>query len=420
MKNLNWLSSWELLDQNCDKFNEAQSENRDRIKGRGYQLGRQLIQLYGYQIVKAGGVDPDHLEPLKTNSTGLGKLLHCHPRTIQRNLKRLEAAGLLSKIVVRSVKTVKIYENDTMRKEPVYSAYYEVDLDPSILVFGSQLGGKVLQDEKKLESADLVNELLISPQSPKPKPIFLSTKTTKSTSLETSSRTKYKRGDSKLQPIRYKDSDIRLTPVKRLSLDTISSASRSKKELEAHKGEKPCQKTPEKNFPAWHGSFPLLLSMCDQLFNFCRVNFYARLDYLSRSQIRSAKIYFLQKLIIDDNYRENYLSLVRGLIIRDEYNKRSHSFTPIPSYFFAAGTKYNFDHTMELARKAKLKEPERIRMHQKFKQVVKIHEFTQAVLLKGEFHNSMNYHDAIKELSQQDPELCNVLNEYVLDLKQTG
>lgn len=97
---INYSTSFEALDAYVADFNEDQQEMRLRVRQSMVATMKEVIRVYGAFLCKAHKVsllNPVALPSLRTNNKQLAKLTHASGRTIQRHIKRLLEAGILTK-----------------------------------------------------------------------------------------------------------------------------------------------------------------------------------------------------------------------------------------------------------------------------------------------------------------------------------
>ncbi len=91
---------YKALDNFVDNYNEYQ-ESCGKIKSSVLLTAKEIIRVYGASLLKTTSLSEiaknrEKIPPLRTNNVQLAKLTKSSSRTIQRHLKRLEEAGIIT------------------------------------------------------------------------------------------------------------------------------------------------------------------------------------------------------------------------------------------------------------------------------------------------------------------------------------
>ncbi|MBS1635407.1 MAG: hypothetical protein JST26_05745 [Bacteroidetes bacterium] len=114
---------------------------------------KEIIRIYGISLLKVNSfqeINPDNLPTLQTNNQQLAGFVKCSPRSIQRHIQKLQAAGIITK---------KIFHGS--------NANYELLITPKILLVKERLcvnkAKKQLEEtlEKARQNEQLAGELIL-------------------------------------------------------------------------------------------------------------------------------------------------------------------------------------------------------------------------------------------------------------------
>ena len=97
---INYTTSYKALDSYIDSYNETKENLSHKIRQGASATAKDIIRIYGISLIKANGVrnlDINNLPSLRTNNVQLSKMANASPRTIQRHVKRLQEAGVITK-----------------------------------------------------------------------------------------------------------------------------------------------------------------------------------------------------------------------------------------------------------------------------------------------------------------------------------
>ncbi|TGV03583.1 hypothetical protein EM932_06025 [Flavivirga rizhaonensis] len=117
---VNYSIAFKALDHHIKQHNEANDLLSCRIRQAIASTARDIIKIYGLSLIKANNIkalDVDNLPPLKTNNVQLARMANASTRTIQRHLKRLQDANII---------THKVWHGS--------NSGYELWLNPTILL----------------------------------------------------------------------------------------------------------------------------------------------------------------------------------------------------------------------------------------------------------------------------------------------
>lgn len=134
---LNYSKSYEALQSFVKDYNTAQTDIKTRIRANTYATAREIIRLYGKELlkdVKNKGLDLMHLTPLSTNNCQLASLMNCSPRTIQRHIQRLILSGIIKE-----------------KKWRGRTANYLLWINPNVLFINDQVRVKYPKNQLKLD-----------------------------------------------------------------------------------------------------------------------------------------------------------------------------------------------------------------------------------------------------------------------------
>ncbi len=136
---VNYSISLKALDRFVEGYNGAQITRATQIRGSMIHTAKELIRLYGVSLLKSNKIKPvtaQNIPSLRTNNIQLGKLTQMSGRTIQRHIKRLKEAGII---------TDKIGHGS--------NSSYELWINPKILWIK---GLKNLKNAKKKQDANKI------------------------------------------------------------------------------------------------------------------------------------------------------------------------------------------------------------------------------------------------------------------------
>jgi len=387
---LNYSESFKKLEAQGLKYNLEQfrlkhsgEENKPPLKAAHFHLAQLLIKLYAKEIRQIGGVDMER-PTLKTNSVGLAKMLKCCSRSIQRQLTRLDKAGIIGKNVIRN-------SAKTSEGKRIYKSYYELFLTDEILHFSEQNNKDFLVTKQhKIEREDLRKGVL--------KEI---SKTTKSTSLETINL---------LNSIKGSGDDLN-----RSNKNDLERSKKGRKKQETFKADLKGRINPSSE--KWRPFFSQLLFFVAELWTYAEQKFYSRLDFVAYSQMLHAKIYFLSQFITEKpkNYEKKFNEIKTALVFRHEYNERKKQFTPLPTVFFNDSNKYGFTRTLAEMKRAKKTEIDKRRYLTDFQDTIKIAQFTNEVVKTYRTDPTLkNFTRACEEMEKRDERFKEVLLKSVI------
>lgn len=117
---INYSTSFNALDHYIKTYNESKDTLSEQVRQGAAATAKDIIRIYGLFLVKANGVaevDPNNLPPIRTNNVQLAKMANASPRTIQRHIKRLQEADII---------TDKIWHGT--------NSSYELFINPKILL----------------------------------------------------------------------------------------------------------------------------------------------------------------------------------------------------------------------------------------------------------------------------------------------
>lgn len=99
---INYSTSFQALDRYIKNYNDGQESLACQVRQGASSTAKDIIRIYGLSLVKANSVeelDLENLPPLKTNNVQLAKMANASPRTIQRHIKKLQEAGIITRKV---------------------------------------------------------------------------------------------------------------------------------------------------------------------------------------------------------------------------------------------------------------------------------------------------------------------------------
>ena len=412
--NINYIESFKKLDQAGLSYNKIQHQKKElgkdfnpKLKSGHFFLAMQLIKLYSKQLGTRGGTSKDTLHQFTTNSIGLAKMLKCNERTIQRQLNRLHESMLITKQVKRNI-------TKGAGGKPDIKAYYLITLSLNILHLGQLIDPLAIEQQKRTLDNDQIIETLKEIETAKSESLEEAgashPKTTKSTSLETLKL---------LQTIKRNYNNGVKTPDKeedKSSILRVLKTGNTKDEDKGTKDEGESRKTATQG--RWLSHFAQLMLIVNELWAYCELKFYDNLSFVAHSEVQFAKLYFLSKFIFisPKKYADRELELKAALVFRHNYVVKTKGYTPLPSTFFDAKYKYNFNLTVRLLRKAKVAAQEKKKLLSDYQNVISINSLTNKVLLTWKEDPTIkNYKAALLQLAEKDDKLKDVINQFVLE-----
>lgn len=117
---INYNTSFRALDEYIKSYNQTTQALSAQVRQSVAATAKELIRIYGISLLKANGigkVDPEDLPSLKTNNVQLSKLANSSCRTVQRHIKKLIEARIITKKIWHGTNTS-----------------YEVWINPNILL----------------------------------------------------------------------------------------------------------------------------------------------------------------------------------------------------------------------------------------------------------------------------------------------
>jgi hypothetical protein len=96
---IDYSFAFKVLDKFVTQYNESQDCLRQHIRQSIVGTAKEIIRIYGLFLTKSDclrALDRENLPPLRTNNEQLATLTHSSNRTIQRHIKRLLEAGILT------------------------------------------------------------------------------------------------------------------------------------------------------------------------------------------------------------------------------------------------------------------------------------------------------------------------------------
>ncbi|MCB9448655.1 MAG: hypothetical protein H6585_09960 [Flavobacteriales bacterium] len=134
---IHYPNTFKALNSFIDDYNEQQEAEKDKIKGSTLLAAKEIVRIYGASLVKVNGIQPidkTDLPPLVTNNVQLSHLLKQSTRTVQRHIKKLIVANII---------TGKNWHGS--------NSGYELFINPDFLLTGEKISGKSAQ--KTLDAA---------------------------------------------------------------------------------------------------------------------------------------------------------------------------------------------------------------------------------------------------------------------------
>ncbi|MDN5201159.1 hypothetical protein QQ008_07295 [Fulvivirgaceae bacterium BMA10] len=117
---INYNTAFKALDDYIKAYNSRTEDLSLQVRQSVAATAKELIRIYGISLVKANGiekVDKGNLPSLKTNNVQLSKLGNSSTRTVQRHIKKLIQAGIITR---------KVWHGT--------NSSYEVWINPNILL----------------------------------------------------------------------------------------------------------------------------------------------------------------------------------------------------------------------------------------------------------------------------------------------
>lgn len=96
---INYSTSFKALDTYIKEYNDGTDELSAQVRQAASATAKDIIRIYGLSLVKANSVeelDLENLPPLRTNNVQLAKMANASTRTIQRHIKKLQEAGIIT------------------------------------------------------------------------------------------------------------------------------------------------------------------------------------------------------------------------------------------------------------------------------------------------------------------------------------
>lgn len=96
---IHYPTAFKALDQFIEHYNLNASGHSDKIRAGAILTARELLRIYGVSLLKVGslpGFDRSSLPSLQTNNQQLASLVKCSSRSIQRYVKKLIDAGIIT------------------------------------------------------------------------------------------------------------------------------------------------------------------------------------------------------------------------------------------------------------------------------------------------------------------------------------
>ena len=135
---INYNTAFKALDAYIKAYNSRTEDLSLQVRQSVASTAKELIRIYGISLVKANGIekfDKENLPSLKTNNVQLSKLSNSSTRTVQRHIKKLMQAGVITK---------KIWHGT--------NSSYELWINPNILL--------VKEKESQKVAKRLLNEVI--------------------------------------------------------------------------------------------------------------------------------------------------------------------------------------------------------------------------------------------------------------------
>ena len=133
---IDYSTALRALDDYVKTYNEGCTSLKDRIRQGTNATAKEMIRLYGGQLILANNrakVDRDDLPPLSTNNIHLSKVSNASSRTIQRHIKKLQEVGIITNKKFRGSK-----------------ANYKVWINPKILLATQFISEKDAESELRM------------------------------------------------------------------------------------------------------------------------------------------------------------------------------------------------------------------------------------------------------------------------------
>ncbi len=132
---IHYPTAFKALDQFIGSYNLNAAKHSDKIRVGAILTARELVRIYGISLLKASslpGFSQNNLPSLQTNNQQLACLVKCSSRSIQRYVKKLTAAGII-----------------TAKKFRGSNSNYELWIKPEILSIGQRQGVENSKAESK-------------------------------------------------------------------------------------------------------------------------------------------------------------------------------------------------------------------------------------------------------------------------------
>ena len=136
---IQYSSAFNALDLYVSKHNSTQQDLSSHIRQAMILTTQEIIKIYSISLLKANSIaaiDLQNLPPLKTNNVQLAKRAKASTRTIQRHLKRLIEANIITK---------KIWHGS--------NSGYELFINPNILLIGGAKAVNKPENELQTEKS---------------------------------------------------------------------------------------------------------------------------------------------------------------------------------------------------------------------------------------------------------------------------
>ncbi len=150
---IHYPTAFKALDQFIGRYNLDAVKHSDKIRAGAILTARELLRIYGISLLKASslpGFDQSRLPSLQTNNQQLASLVKCSSRSVQRYIKKLIAAGII-----------------TAKKFRGTNANYELWIKSEILSVGQRKGVENSKSEVKMPLAQakkMQSESVVYPQ----------------------------------------------------------------------------------------------------------------------------------------------------------------------------------------------------------------------------------------------------------------
>lgn len=134
---LSYSYSFKYLKEYVTSYNEDSEAMSLQIRNGVYATAQNLIKLYGLSLAKLSKrvqIDKTDLPSLRTNNVQLSQMVPMSPRTVQRHIKKLEEAGVI---------THKVWHGT--------NSSYEVWLNPKVLCISEGISS-IVEDKKRKDT----------------------------------------------------------------------------------------------------------------------------------------------------------------------------------------------------------------------------------------------------------------------------